>query len=218
MPTFETAPGLPNSTSYASVAEFKDYWSMWQFRQPAWVPSASDPTIQGALMIAAFLIDADFIWTGAAANPGVQALAWPRNGMLDVNGALMGNIVIPQRLKNAQCEFAGQLYAQDRMADDDADKFQVQSVRAGDVDVRMQRASLETIESADIWARLKGPEFNWMSKQVPEAVRRHLLQSWYKQPTIKRPLVFKTFGSTGPGGSLPGGGGGSGDGNSGTIF
>jgi hypothetical protein len=155
-------------------------------------------------MAATLLTDESFLWTGGSNTPVTvppQALIWPRNGMLDINGNLIPNdptnpLCIPIRLKQAVCEFAGQLFATDRLADNDADKFQVQSVRAGDLDLRMQRASLETIESADIWARLHSPEFNWISNAVPEVVRRMLLQSWYTAPTIKRPLIFKSFGGS----------------------
>ena len=202
---FNSNPGDPLATSYASLDDFNNYWALWPLRQPGWIASAPDGEKRSALMAATIMIDESFIWTGspnvvvAPAQP--QALAWPRVGMFDINGNNIPNdptnpLSIPLRLKQATCEFAGQAYAQDRLADDDADKFQVQLARAGDVEVRMQRASLETIESADIWARLKGPEFNWISRAVPEAVRRLLLQGWYTQPTIKRPLIFQAFGGS----------------------
>ena len=191
---FNSNPGDPTQNSYPSVQEFKDYWTLWQNRQPAWIATASDSEIESALVGTTLVFDSSFEWTGASTTPGGQGLAWPRVGMTDITGFSIPTNVIPTILKYAVCEFAGQAYDADRLADDDAEKFSVQGVQAGDVRVNFQRSPTRMdIDAADIDARLKGPEFNYLSRQVPEAVRRMVLAQWYTQPTIKRPLVFRSF-------------------------
>jgi len=73
-------------------------------------------------------------WTGAPATT-TQALAWPRIGMYDLNGNLIASTVIPQMLKNAECELAGQLNAADTTLDNPIIVGGITSVKAGSVAV-----------------------------------------------------------------------------------
>lgn len=184
-----TTVGASNANSYATVDDFKAYWAS---RLPvlSWIDDGpSDEEIEVALIAGARLLDALFTWTGGAVDD-VQALCWPRSGMFTRNGFGISTTSIPQALKDAQCEFAGQLGAADRMSDDDAAKNNVESVKAGDVSVAFRGVDLSSIESVDLAIRRMGSEFSHLSAAVPTAVRQLLVPSWYEQPTIRRPLMF----------------------------
>lgn len=71
-------------------------------------------------------------WTGAPATT-TQKLAWPRVGMLDHNGNVIASNVIPQALKDALSELAGQLGNADRTLDNDVIVQGLSSVKAGSV-------------------------------------------------------------------------------------
>lgn len=71
-------------------------------------------------------------WTGAPATT-TQRLAWPRVGMYDANGNAIASNVIPQDLKDAESELAGQLGTADRTLDNDVVVQGLTSVRAGSV-------------------------------------------------------------------------------------
>jgi hypothetical protein len=71
-------------------------------------------------------------WTGAPASP-TQRLAWPRIGMFDRNGQPIDPTIIPQDLKDATAEFAGQLLGGDRSLDNSVIVQGLTSVKAGSV-------------------------------------------------------------------------------------
>ncbi len=71
-------------------------------------------------------------WTGSPATT-TQKLAWPRTGMYDSNGNLIASDVIPDELKEAVAEFAGQLGLGDRTLDNDVIIQGLTSLRAGSV-------------------------------------------------------------------------------------
>lgn len=185
---FVTTPGAANANSYASVAEFKTYRDS-RLPAVAWAVAATDPEIEVALIMAARLQDALFDWTGTAADE-VQALSWPRIGMLNRNGFAIASTVNPQALKDAQCEFALQLGNGDRVSDDDAAKSNLSSVKAGSVAVSFQNVDTSSPEAVDMAIRRMGSEFNYISKTVPDAVRQLLVPSWFNQPSINRPILF----------------------------
>lgn len=71
-------------------------------------------------------------WTGAPATT-TQKLAWPRTGMFSSNGVAIPDNVIPQELKDALSELAGQLGANDSTLDNDVIVQGLTSVKAGSV-------------------------------------------------------------------------------------
>lgn len=187
-----TTPGAANANSFATVAEFKTYRDA---RLPvnATAAAATDSEIEAALIMSARSMDDTFPWTGAATDPDVQALTWPRTGMLNRNGGAIAEDVNPQALKDAQCEWAYQLLAgNDTTSDDEASKKGISSVKAGSVAVTFQTKSVSTIEAADIQARLAGdPALFYLN--APAEVRRLLVPSWYIRTTIKQSFVFKSY-------------------------
>ena len=188
--SLDTTPGSPTQDSYATLAEFETYAAS---RLPAlsWFTSATDPQKEAALRAAARELDACFAWTGTAVDD-TQALTWPRSGMLTRNGYSIATTAIPNDLKNAQCEFALQLGAGDRLADNDPLKKGITSIKAGSVALTFSDVQGKaTKESADVFIRKQQSDLNYVSDVVPAEVRRLLVPSWYTQNSISRPFIFE---------------------------
>lgn len=183
-----TTPGAANADSYATVAEATTYNASRPF-STAW--TGADSVKEAALKEAARLLDAAFAWTGAAVD-AVQALTWPRSGMLTRNGFAIPLTTIPQALKDAQSEFARQLLEADRTADDDAQKLNVAGVKAGSVEVKFKQLSGQADPFAvlDAEAIRMGRAFDYLSRAVPDAVRMLLVPSWYSEAAVTRSSFF----------------------------
>ena len=96
-------------------------------------------------------------WTGLPAT-ATQKLAWPRIGMVDANGNSIPSNVIPQDLKDAESEFAGQLLGGDRSLDNSVIVQGLTSVKAGSVALAFKQ--------------------EFMPQVVPDAVFNIMPQSW----------------------------------------
>jgi hypothetical protein len=134
------------SNSYATAAEAATYFETRIPLPIPWVASGQE----AVLIMATRVLDAlaqpykTFFagpppyyrvrraWTGTPATT-TQRLAWPRVGMYDANGNLIPSNVIPQALKDAQAELAGQLLSADRTLDNDIVAQGITSIRAGSV-------------------------------------------------------------------------------------
>lgn len=186
---FDATPGSATATSYPTVAEYKAFWTGRP--QGAAALALTDPEIEAALEWATMLEDASYTWTGTPVDD-VQALNWPRNGMLTKNGFLIGPTVIPAGLKNSVCQLAGDLGIADRAADNDALKQGLTGLTAGPVSLQFanlkQLASLEEMDAA---LRRMGPEFAYLSDAISDASRILLVPSWYVRETLLRPIIFE---------------------------
>ena len=188
----DTTVGGASANSYASVAEYKAYWQARLYNTAAL--AASDATIEAALEWATRILDSAFRWTGSAADD-VQALNWPRAGMLTPNRFPIATTVIPVQLKNAQCEFAGQLLNSDTTADNAALKIlgsetSLTSIKAGSVALTFGGGSFTSLENFDAFVRSLGPDLAYLSKAIPDAVRLLIPPSWYIAATLKRKILF----------------------------
>lgn len=179
MPTIVATPGAADANSYATLAEANAYFETRVALDPAWVTTGDPPT--AALIMAARVLDSFAVarkvlrfdgrggpngrpyyvtsraWTGAIVTD-TQALAWPRSGMFDRLGRAIATNVVPQQLKEAQSELAGQLLIGDRTLDNDAAVEGIREVKAGSVQVKFA----EMIEH----------------RVLPEAVMALLVPSW----------------------------------------
>lgn len=186
-------PGSASADTYATLAEFEAYAAA---RLPAvtWFGAATDAQKEAALKAAARELDACFVWTGTAVDD-VQALTWPRSGMLTRNGFDVPTTTIPVDLKNAQCEMALQLGASDRLGDNDALKKGITSIKAGSVALTFSdvQGQASTYESAGVAVRRKQSDLNYVSDVVPDEVRRLLVPSWYEQADVAQPVLFEVF-------------------------
>lgn len=188
----DTTVGGASANSWASVDEYRTYST---YRLPAVTAAveAVDADVEVALVVACRMIGNDFVWTGAAVN-STQALTWPRSGMLTRNGYSIPTTTNPIELKNAQCEMAYELLAGlDLLADNDAVKSGLSSLKAGSVALSWQSMDVSSVAGLDNFIRRLNSEFNYVSDQVKGEVRRMLVPSWFEQPSIVRPIMFSGF-------------------------
>lgn len=189
MALVETA-GAANANTFATLAEFKIYRTN-RLPAKAAVLAATDPQCEIALIVAARGLESDFDWTGAPVD-GIQALTWPRSGMLTRNGYAIpttGTTSITQPLKDAQCEWAYQVLAGiDLVSDDAAAAAGLSAAKAGSVAVTFQDFDSSSKEAVDMLIRRMSSDLNWL--KAPGEVRRLLVPSWFSQPSIIRPVIF----------------------------
>ena len=177
-------PGAANANSYATHAEANAYFEERLPLDPAWVASGQE----AVLIMATRMIDMlaqpfrTFVpdgrgggyyrarrqWTGLPATT-TQRLSWPRVGMFDRNGNAILSTVIPQELKEAQAEFAGQLLKADRTLDNDVISQGISSIRAGSVSLSFREGTLPQV--------------------FPDAVLNLLVESWLTEEVISSPTL-----------------------------
>jgi hypothetical protein len=148
--TLDATPGGAAANSYLTEAEAQTYFDT---RTPGDIKDAWDnyDDQEQALMMATRVIDRLLTpmktliiqngekyyrirpqWTGTPATT-TQRLAWPRNGMFDQNGNAIDPSIIPQDLKDAVAELAGQLGVEDRTLDNSVITQGIKSIKAGSV-------------------------------------------------------------------------------------
>lgn len=185
----DATPGSATANSYSTVVEFKAYWTGRP--QGAAALALTDPQIEASLEWATILEDASYNWTGSPVDD-VQALNWPRNGMLTKNGFVIGPTVIPVQLKNSVNQLAGDLAAADRAADNDALKQGITGITAGPVSLQFANIKqLATLEEMDAALRRMGPDFAYLADAISDASRILLVPSWYVRANLLRPVIFE---------------------------
>lgn len=194
--TLISTPGATNANTFAGLAYFKAYIAT---RLPAvpWVVaalsagSAGDDTLSNALIAAARELRSCFHWNGIIAVSG-QSLPFPRVGLLTRNGEPLpstGTESLAPDLLDAQCEWALQLGAGDRLSDNDALAKGVSSVKAGNVGVSFQSVG-SNLETADTLLRRNRADMAYVSGAVPDEVRRLLVPGWYREASVRRTAVI----------------------------
>ncbi len=169
----DATPGGTNANSYELVSEAQNYYDT---RLPLSGWDTGDQTmllIMGTRMLDALAQPFKTLippqngapayyrirrqWTGTRST-STQRLAWPRTGMFDENGNLIDPTIIPQALKDALAEFAGQLGGEDRTLDNDVITQGIISLRAGSVALGFKQ--------------------NLIPQVIPDAVFNIMPQSW----------------------------------------
>jgi hypothetical protein len=189
--TLVETPGASDANTFATVDEFRAF-AETRYPQLAWVATATDDMVAAILVMAGRALNGDFDWTGAQVT-GTQSMVWPRVGMVDRGGYSIATTVVPVELKNAQCELALQMGNGDLVSDNDALKQGISSVKAGSVAVSFQNVDTSSQDAVDMAIRRLTSEFNYISSEIPGAVRRLLVPSWFNQPTMTRDVVFEAF-------------------------
>ncbi|MDP3717099.1 MAG: hypothetical protein Q8T13_04935 [Acidobacteriota bacterium] len=146
-------PGAANANSYCTLAEANTYHESHPYAS-AWTGAATDDARNRALATATRLLDEHIEWDGAAAD-SVQALCWPRLGMLDRNENTIGSTTIPQALKNATAELARQLIAGDRTADSDIETQGISSLTAGPISLAFRPGVTAKVLPDAAWSMVK---------------------------------------------------------------
>lgn len=98
----ETGSALSTGTSYASIAQYKQYWL-----DRGTTVSDSDDSIKAWLNQATEFIDNEYSFMGCIVS-STQALAWPRADMVNRNGVAIDFDVIPSEIINATCFLAAE--------------------------------------------------------------------------------------------------------------
>lgn len=173
--TIVETPGAANANSFEALAEAKVYFAS-RIPIAEWT-DASDAEKSVFLVMATRTLVAILsarqemfrnaagvtyrrttrTWTGLPTTT-TQALPWPRTGMYNRNGGEIASNVIPQELKDAESELAGQLAKGDRTLDNDVIVQGLTSVKAASVSLTFK----DLIEA----------------KVIPDAVWNLLVPSW----------------------------------------
>lgn len=124
-------PSDENADSYLTLADAETYFTSRLFKTN-W-DTATDVTKEAALKWATKLIDAEFIWKGTPAYYG-QSLGWPR-GNVTYDRRLLSHLLIPVPIKNAVCELALALLAEDRTKNSEPDTQGLSSLSVGPVNL-----------------------------------------------------------------------------------
>jgi hypothetical protein len=133
MLTAEDGTGLANANSYVSFDDIDVYaedrsWTDWV--------AASDAAKEAAMIEATVYLDTSYAWKGAIEND-TQALAWPREGVIDKEGRTMSGV--PQRVKDACCELARLKLSAALVTS--RTEAEIQSMQAGTVSVTYARGN-----------------------------------------------------------------------------
>ncbi len=170
MPIIAT-PGAADANSYATVLEATAYNDSRLYAS-AWADAEPDDQIK-ALQQATRMIDSKYVWNGIATFE-TQALGFPRTGLLTRNGYPLNPNTIPQDLINATSEFARQLLATDKSADNDIAVQGITSIKAGSVALTFK----------------EGLESGTRETVIPSAVNDLIPPSWYTT-VVTKPAVFR---------------------------
>lgn len=133
--TVEDGTGLANANSYASVSTAVDYLSA-NIHATSFLNAVS-AVQEKCLVRAAQLLDQFVDWYGSRATT-VQALEWPREGVLGRDGVTyIEKTVVPVWLQQAVAEYARFLYDADRSSDPDSQN--VKSLKADVVEIEFDK-------------------------------------------------------------------------------
>ncbi len=185
--TLIATPGAADANSYETVAEANIYFANRLPLKPAWVGIGDLPA--QALIMGTRSLDSLAVlhkrlirtqnsqyyltnraWTGAPTS-STQALAWPRTGMFDRLGREIPSNVIPQELKDALSELAGQFQKSDRTLDNDVSVQGITSIRAGSVSVSFKDGIEAKVWTDAVW-NLMPP--SWFTDEIMEyAYNKH---------------------------------------------
>lgn len=186
MPLIAT-PGASNANSYETVNEAQAYFDT---RLPVaeWT-AASSGLKETLLIMGTRVLDSMAIphrrmyrdsrstyyitsraWTGAPAT-STQALAWPRTGMFDALGRAIDPSIIPQALKDALSELAGQLAKGDRTADNDVIVQGLTGIRAGSVSLNFKDTIWPQVIPDAVWNLMPA---SWFTDELYEPAPRAL--------------------------------------------
>lgn len=99
----EDGTGKTDSTSYATVAQYRQYWENRGVDRSA----TSVDDVEAKLNIATEYLDNTYNWEGVPGS-GTQSLNWPRVGVEDPYGYAVDSDSIPQKIIDAACYLADQ--------------------------------------------------------------------------------------------------------------
>lgn len=105
----ETGAGLTTANSYVSTTEAGDYFAVDRVFAATWDAYATQEEL---LQWASRVLDQKVRWRGAK-SVAASGLRWPRQGMIDRDGNVVDDNVIPVQVKQATLEMAKYLLTND---------------------------------------------------------------------------------------------------------
>lgn len=130
--TVEDGTGLADADAYASIATVDAYATARALT--AW--TGTDAVKEAAIREATVYLDTSYAWKGAI-EVETQALAWPREGVLDKEGREVTGL--PQRVIDACCELAVMKLSAALVTS--RSEAEVQSMTAGSVSITYARGN-----------------------------------------------------------------------------
>lgn len=191
MLTVIETPADPAANSYVTLAEADAYMAT-RLHSEAWATFTDDQK-NGSIISATSWLDACFIWTGTPTTV-TQRLGWPREGMFTRNNVPIDAMELPFDLKKATSEFAMSLATAQRTADNDAANQGISEMKAGPVTLKFVNKSgvITDITLADAAIAKDGPEFAYLSRIIPDAVRMLIPPSWYVRVSLASTISKST--------------------------
>lgn len=186
--TIISTPGASDANSFASRDEINAILAERIPFDPPWETTGDEAARK--IISARYLIEREFggrkrlirekgkspyyiigmVWTGEIAS-ATQALSWPRIGMVDRYGREIDSDVVPNDLKIAQAEVAGQLHT-DRSLDSDIIVQGIVKIKAGPVELGFR-------DDMDFSS----------SYVIPQSVFDIIPASWYTEERIEEVLT-----------------------------
>jgi hypothetical protein len=183
MLTVIETPADPNANSYVTLLEANAYMET-RLHSDVWA-TFSDDQKNASIISATSWLDACFRWTGTPTTT-TQVLGWPRTGMFTRNEVPIDPMALPFDLKKATSEFAISLATAQRTADNDAANQGISEMKAGPVSLKFAdvKGNITDIVLADAEIIRNGPDFAYLSRIIPDAVRALIPPSWYLRATL----------------------------------
>lgn len=169
-----TTPGASDANSYASVLEADAYFSGHVYAS-GWFSSSTAKKEQSLIQFRRMMDAMPRAWTGEPSTE-TQALGWPRVGMRNRNGFVIASGVIPNDLKDAQSEGAGQLIVKNLMASNSSVLQGIASASAGPVSVTFEKKAVVSPASDRVALKRRDS----LEAMIPDAVILLLVPSWLK--------------------------------------
>jgi len=114
MATVDATVGGTSANSYCTLAEANTYHGN-RLHTATW-DATGDADKNKALVWAARLLDEHMAWVGVKKDED-YAMRWPRASVYDEDGYWVDDNIVPQKIKDAQAEFAAWLIASDLTAE-----------------------------------------------------------------------------------------------------
>lgn len=105
----ETGAGLSNANSYQTLQEFKDYWLQGgSFGIVDVAASYTDAQIEAAMITSTRYMERQYSYKGSIVTTSspYQALAWPRQNVVDDEGREIASDEVPLQVKEAHSEYS----------------------------------------------------------------------------------------------------------------
>jgi len=131
--TLVVTVGSSTSNAYCTLVVANQFHDDRPAAGTTWA-NATDSSKNKAILWSTLLLDNLITWRGNVVDD-VQALDWPRYGLVYPSNYFVPSDIIPTELQNACAEFSRQLLADDRAADSDIQTQGITRIKAGSVEL-----------------------------------------------------------------------------------